>query len=408
MRTDQPKVPGIPAGLDAPDSGPEHPKAGLETPRSDQKNPRSDHKNPRADHKNPRAAPENPRAGQKDRKPGPENPKPSPENPKPGPENPRADQKNPKPGSAADLQRRSDRLARGHPSSPVEADGTPKPPAPRLQDIALPEPLTDAEHAEHVKDVRDRLDKARVRGLATDEQHTVDSDHMAWDAERRTTHDLIVAALYSRGSDVPCEGRAIIAGGLTGAGKSTVLDQHAGIDRSQYLTINPDAIKEEMAKRGLVPVVDGLSPMEASDLVHEESSHIAKRLAVQAQADSRNVIWDITMCSRRTTEQRISELRAAGYAFIQGIFVDISVETAVTRADARYREGHDDYRMGKGCGGRFVPEEVIRAQTDPEWETVNRRTFEAVKGRFDSWARYDNSAAAPVIMDAGGRKEESS
>ena len=188
MRTDQPKVPGIPAGLDAPDSGPEHPKAGLETPGSDQKNPRADQKNPRAAPENPRAGQKDPKPGPENPKPGPENPKPGPENPKPGPENPRADQKNPKPGSAADLQRRSDRLARGHPSSPVESDGTPKPPAPRLQDIALPEPLTDAEHAEHVKDVRDRLDKARARGLATDEPAHNRSRPEAWDEERRELH----------------------------------------------------------------------------------------------------------------------------------------------------------------------------------------------------------------------------
>jgi predicted ABC-type ATPase len=350
--TDQPKVPGTTAGLDAADPGPQDPNAG-------------------------------------------------PENPRPRPENLR-------PGSAADLRRRADQLPPGHPSSPVEADGRRKPPAPRLQDIALPEPLTDTEHAEHVKDVRDGLDKARVRGLPTEEQHTIDTDHAAWDAERRIAHDSIIATLYSRASNVPCERRAIIAGGLTGAGKSTVLDHHAGIDRSQYLTINPDTIKEKMAENGLIPVVDGLSPMEASDLVHEESSHIAKRLAVQAQADGRNVIWDVTMWSRTSTEQRVNELRAAGYASIQGVFVDIPVELAVTRADARYREGHDDYRIGKRYGGRFVPEEVIRAQADLEWGSVNRKTFEAVKGRFDSWARYDNSAAVPVIKDAGHGKEETS
>ncbi len=51
--------------------------------------------------------------------------------------------------------------------------------------------------------------------------------------------------------------------------------------------INPDDIKEEMAKRGMIPEVGGLSPMEASDLVHEESSDVAKRLAVRACAAGR-------------------------------------------------------------------------------------------------------------------------
>jgi predicted ABC-type ATPase len=272
--------------------------------------------------------------------------------------------------------------------------------------MALPEPLTDAEHAEHVKEVRDRLEKARADGLATDQQHTIDPDPEAWDKERRAAHSFMIATLYARSSAVPCEHRALIAGGMSGAGKSTVLDQHARIDRSQYLTVNPDSIKEEMANHGLIPVVDGLSPMEASDLVHEESSHIAKQLALRAQADGKNLIWDITMSSRDTTEQRISELRAAGYARIEGIFVDIPVETAVTRADARHREGQDDYRIGRGAGGRFVPEEVIRAQADPEWGSLNRRTFEAVKDRFDTWARYDNSATAPVLAEAAEIAEE--
>ena len=274
LGTDQPKVPGTTAGLDAADCGPEDRKAGLE-------------------------------------------------NPSPGPENLR-------PGSVADLRRRGDQLPPGHPSSPVEADGRRKPPAPRLQDIALPEPLTDTEYAEHVKDVQDCLDKARVRGLATEEQHTIDTDNQIWSDERDAFHDSLITHLYAKAADVPSEHRAIIAGGLSGAGKSTVLDQYADIDRSQYLTINPDKIKEEMADRGMVPVVDGLSPMEASDLVHEESSYIARQLALLAQADGKNIVWDITMSSQAKTERRIDELRASGYKSIQGIFVDIPVELAVT------------------------------------------------------------------------------
>ena len=351
MGTDQPKVPGTTSGLDSPDPGPEDGKSGLD-------------------------------------------------NPTPGPEKPRT-------SPTTDLRSRANQLRPGHPSSPVEADGSPKPPEPRLKDIGLPEPLTDAEHAEHVKDVRDRLDKARVRGLATDEQHTIDRAREVWSEERDALHDAIIDDLYARAADVPCERRAIIAGGLSGAGKSTVLDQYAGIDRSQYLTINPDKIKEEMAVRGMVPVVDGLSPMEASDLVHEESSYIARQLALLAQADGKNIVWDITMSSHAKTERRIDELRASGYKSIQGIFVDIPVELAVTRSDDRHRVGHEDYRMGKGMGGRFVPEEVVRAQADPDWGSLPRKNFESIKHRFDAWSRYDNSAAAPELADAGHQEEGS-
>ncbi len=206
---------------------------------------------------------------------------------------------------------------------------------------------------------------------------------------------------------MPCDFRAIIAGGLGGSGKSTILGQHAGIDRSQYLTINPDDIKEEMALRGLIPQVEGLSPMEASDLVHEESSHIAKQLAQRAQSDGKNVIWDITMQSQATTERRINDLRAAGYNRVDGIFVDISVEASVRRADARHREGHDDYLAGKGLGGRFVPEDVIKRQADPEWGSKNRKIFENVKRILDNWFIFDNSVDGgnPALRDTSQQEE---
>jgi predicted kinase len=321
-----------------------------------------------------------------------------------------------RPGHRDEFEQRLRRLPPGHPSSPVEADGTPRPPEPGLRcrespDASSPDdadwrPLTDAEYAEHVTKVRDRLDKARADGLATDRQHTIDPAREVWSAERETLQDSIIEDLYRKASGVPCERRAIMAGGLPGAGKSTILEGHAGIDRSQYLTINPDEIKEEMASRDMIPPVDGLSPMEASDLVHEESSYIARQLALRAQADGKNIVWDITMSSRASTERRIDELHSSGYTRIEGIFVDIPVETSVTRAGNRHREDHDKYRADEGLGGRFLLAEMITTQSDAEWGSCNRKTFEEVKHHFDSWCRFDNSGAAPVLVEAGHREED--
>jgi predicted kinase len=315
-----------------------------------------------------------------------------------------------------ELGRRLWRLPPGHPSSPVESDGTPKPPEPGLRGREFTDasqagdadsrPLSDAEYAEHVTEVRERLDKARADGLATDRQHTIDPAREVWSGERESLQDSIIEDLYTRASDVPCERRAIMAGGLPGAGKSTILERHAGIDLSQYLTINPDKIKEEMASRDMIPPVQGLSPMEASDLVHEESSYVARQLALRAQADGKNLIWDITMSSRASTERRIDELHSEGYVRIEGIFVDIPLEVSVARANGRHREGQDDYRTGEGLGGRLVPAEMIRAQADPEWGSRNRKTFEEVKHQFDAWRRFDNSGPAPVLAEAGQREED--
>jgi predicted ABC-type ATPase len=307
-----------------------------------------------------------------------------------------------------ELARRLQRLPPGHPSSPFEADGTPRPPEPglrsrevldqRLAGAADARPLSDTEYAEHVTKVRELLDKARADGLATDRQYTIDPAREVWSGEREALQDSIIEDLYARAGNVPCEHRAIMAGGLPGAGKSTILEGHAGIDRSQYLTINPDDIKEEMARRDMIPPVSGLTPMEACDLIHEESSHVAKRLARRAQAEGKNLVLDITMSSRESTEWRINTLRAAGYARIQGIFIDIPVDISVTRVSSRHREGHDDYRAGHGMGGRFVPAEVTRAQADPDWGSRNRRTFEEVKHQFDSWCRFDNSDSTPALV----------
>lgn len=308
----------------------------------------------------------------------------------------------PAPWSRESLRERLDRLPDWHPSSPAQPDRAEG----RAENVAdgpraRPEPLTDAQHEDRLHHIRDRLADARNRGLATDVQFTDPADNR-WSTERQLVHRELVDEIYASAADVPCEHKAVMAGGLGGAGKSTVLDGHADVERSRYMTVNPDDIKEAMARRGLIPELGGLSPMEASDLVHMESSYIAKRLARRAMDDGKNMIWDITMSSVPSTEERLNDLDRAGYT-VRGIFVDIGIDVAMRRADSRHREGHEDYRAGIGSGGRYVPPEVIEAQADPKWGSVNRHTFEEVKIRFTDWAVYDNSVTGrdPVLIEAG-------
>lgn len=291
-----------------------------------------------------------------------------------------------------------DRLASlpdGHPSSPRYADAS-------SHATDRVRPLTDAEHAEHVADVTARLAMAREARLATQFRHTLDPRQEIWSAQRRALHDQMISERYANACHVPCDRQAIVAGGLPGAGKTTVLSGHAGIDLERYLVINPDRIKAELATRGLIPAVAGLTPMEAAELVHEESSHIAKRLARLAQAEGRNVIWDVTLSNADSASKRIESLRAGGYTVVTGLFVAVGVDASVERADARYRQGHDAYRAGNGLGGRFVADEVIRAQADDTWGSRNRANFEQVKHRFDAWSIFDNSGPAPVLAARHG------
>ena len=140
-------------------------------------------------------------------------------------------------------------------------------------------------------------------------------------------------------------------------------------------------------------------------LAHEEASHLAKRLGHRAQAEGKNILWDMTMSKAGTCTDRIAALRAHGYTQIDAVFVDIPIAVSLGRADARHRQGHDDFRAGTGLGGRFVFPEMILAHAEKNWGSVNRANFEKVKDLCDAWSRYDNSAhrsPARLVASGGG------
>jgi predicted ABC-type ATPase len=272
-----------------------------------------------------------------------------------------------------------------------------------------PHPLTGKEWAEHLTEVRDGLGQARREGLISTRLHTINGSGEVWTEDRDRLHDSILEDLYAKASDVPCGFKSIIAGGLGGAGKTTVLTQQAGIDLSQYMMINPDLIKGEMARRGMILEIDALSPMEASELVHEESSYLANQLALRAEADGKNMIWDITMSRQGSTTKRINELSTAGYTRIDGIFVNIPVGTSLRRVESRHQEDHEQYLVGEGLGGRYVPPQVIETQRDPDWDSKNRKIFDHVKARFNDWSIYDNSVDGrrAVLIESSSSRDAS-
>lgn len=271
-------------------------------------------------------------------------------------------------------------------------------------------PLTDEEYADHIRMVEAGLDEADRQGKSSQRLYAGDPEGKIWVKNRADQQVSILDDICRDRADVPCDGEAIVAGGLGGAGKSTVLSRFAGIDRAKYLTVNPDEIKEEMAERGMIPEVDGLSPLECSQLVHEESSLVAGSLAKRAYADRRNVIWDVTMSRYESAAKRIDDLRDAGYTDILGVFVDIPAAKSLERAHSRHRAGMEAYRNGRGHGGRYLsPDLVLRQQAD-DGQTINRKVFEALKPRFDRWMVFDNSVDGrdPVLMESSDDPKERS
>jgi len=83
-----------------------------------------------------------------------------------------------------------------------------------------------------------------------------------WAPGRNKAQSLVVSALYELGKAALIEREAVLAGGLPGADKNATLAQ-LRVDPSRYLTVSVDAVLLAMAERGLIPVVEGLSPLEA-------------------------------------------------------------------------------------------------------------------------------------------------
>jgi len=253
-----------------------------------------------------------------------------------------------------------------------------------------------------VQVIASAIQAAIADGRSTDRQFTVRGEGQVWLPERARQHREVIEALWSRGQNVPNDGRAMLSGGLGGAGKGTVLKRV--INQGDYFTINSDDVKEEMAARGMIPEVAGLTPMESVALVHEESGYLANLLAARAYAERKNVIWDVTMGSSAGTQRRIADLKSAGYTEIDAVFVDIPVEASVSRALDRHRRGLERHRGGQGYGGRFVPPGVIRSHASATASSVNREVFDGLRAEFDSWAIYDNSVYGrpPELIDGVG------
>jgi hypothetical protein len=182
---------------------------------------------------------------------------------------------------------------------------------------------------------------------------------MIWTPERNAEQGRLVARLYAASASVPCERKAVMAAGLPGADRRGTVAV-SGTDLSRHLPVSVDTVLKEMAACGLIPTVAGLSPMEASPLAHTEAQFIAKRLAMLALAEGRNLLLEVSMASRTSTDSWIAALHAAGYT-IGGIFAKISIEESVHRVDAAHRLGEEELRRGQGHGGRYIPANAIRA-----------------------------------------------
>jgi len=244
-----------------------------------------------------------------------------------------------------------------------------------------------------------------------------------WSEEMREVFEGMVNAAYDEltaGQTKPRDSRAIVLGGLPGAGKSSTLDAMAEskvFNKDEWIIANPDWFKDRIIAQGLAPQIHGLAPAETASFIHEASSEMNHMLEQLLTVEGYNVIFDITLGSSFWTGETINRLESLDYS-IDGIFVDVPPTTARTRSQSRHRSGLDALRTGQSRrtddpelsnGGRVVPEAVLAAaeidKKDPDAETynsANARNFDQIKGQFARWAVWDNSGDSPEFIDGSG------
>ncbi len=267
--------------------------------------------------------------------------------------------------------------------------------------LAPVQPLTDAEWTVRALAVRDRVDQALAGGLPTHLTQTQDGDGVTWLPARAAVHAQIVGEL-SQAPGVPREGAALIAGGLPGGGKSTLVAQlHLG-DQPRYLLVDKDEIVLAMHRHGLIPDVEGLTPWEAAQLVREEVDHIWNHLMGRLSQDRTNLAINGMMRTQRYIDEPMRILRGAGYTRFEALFVDVAVDDALTATDNRHRRGHERWRRGEGPGGHYVPGSVFTREE--EFGSVNRRVFAQGRDRFDRWSLWQRTGpdAAAFLLAEGG------
>jgi len=267
----------------------------------------------------------------------------------------------------------------------------------------VPSPLTDAEWDAHVTAAEERLLEARQAGRATFLEH---ANHGVWTPERADVHEAIVTEMYQAAAQVPRDSRAVIAGGPWLPDASALALDHLREDPggAPYLVIEPDGVELAMARRGLIPRIEGLTPLEAAHLVQREVTRIMDLLLFRATQERRNVLIADDMSDRVLTGDRIARLRRAGYQEVAAFFLDISLGDAGRRAQRGHRVGHERWRRAdtEGYGGRLIPAETFTE----EWLVPHsrREVFDALRSRVDSWRRSAQAGPArPLSLDDVGR-----
>lgn len=200
-------------------------------------------------------------------------------------------------------------------------------------------------------------------------------------AARDALHRRLLAEARAEHPAARSDRRAIVLAGPPGAGKSTVLRDVIGVDKSAWLTIDADEFKHKLLREALADgsyeqflkpaqikdcedAGEQFFPLELAALVHEESSLLANQLQVQALQEGTNVVVDSVLSNPDKAVALGARLVRAGYT-VEVIDVEVPFDLSQQRIAGRWRESYESAILtGEGLGGRWVPSVYARSVFD--------------------------------------------
>jgi len=166
--------------------------------------------------------------------------------------------------------------------------------------------------------------------------------------------------------------KIIIVAGPNGAGKTTFARSFLPAEAQLPRFVNADLIAA-----GLAPFAPETAAIRAGRLMLEEIEQYARQ--------GESFAFETTL-SGMGYLRRIRQWRAQGY-HVSLFFLSLpDVEMAISRVAERVRQG-----------GHDIAEPVIRRRFAAGWENFRQYYRDAV----DAWVLYDNSGAAPVMLEWG-------
>lgn len=207
-----------------------------------------------------------------------------------------------------------------------------------------------------------------------------------WTPARQRMHAELIAEVMDKIRQCAAVGKgrkASLLGGLPGAGKTSSLKAGGAAEKLSiaayeidvdecpqgvadgdgYVSLNVDALKVLMARKhlenpdaGWLPPIDGLSPLEMSTFMHEETAHLDRLLEDTLLAEGYNVVYDGALSDRARVDLQLTRLRDNGYETPSLLLVDVPMEESANSAAFRYRKDELDPAVPEG--GRFAPKYV--------------------------------------------------